>query len=111
MDRNCSFPLTDSMSGHVVLNPEGRCFVVADLENDWRFQNNPNRLRSFEDQRFFAAAPLRYHRSSGDFIDFGTLCISDTHCRSTFTAREQGILLRLANMLVYQLATLVSDTT
>jgi GAF domain-containing protein len=41
-------------------------------------------------------------------VDIGTLCIHDPEPRETFDQREQEILLNLANMLVYQLTTLVS---
>jgi len=43
-------------------------------------------------------------------VDIGALCILDNKPRDTFDEREQGILLNLANMLVYQLITLVSSS-
>lgn len=58
--------------------------------------------------QFYASAPLRYHRHKGRPVDVGSLCIYDDQPRDSFDAREQDIMLRLANMLVYQLATLVS---
>ncbi|BEI96246.1 hypothetical protein CcaverHIS631_0111950 [Cutaneotrichosporon cavernicola] len=103
-----SFPTGESFAGHAVLHPEGRCFVVADLEKDWRFTNNPCRLGG-RGRKFLAAAPLRYYRPDGDFVDFGMLSIGGEEARETFDVREQSILLRLANMLVYQLATLQSE--
>jgi GAF domain-containing protein len=59
--------------------------------------------------QFYASAPLRYHRHKGRPVDVGSLCIYDDKPRDSFDAREQDIMLRLANMLVYQLATLVSS--
>ncbi|GMK57489.1 hypothetical protein CspeluHIS016_0403230 [Cutaneotrichosporon spelunceum] len=103
-----SFLGDQSFAGHAVLHPEGRCFVVADLENDWRFAKNPCRLGG-RGRKFFAAAPLRYYRPGGEFVDFGMLSIGGEAARETFDVREQSILLRLANMLVYQLATLQSE--
>lgn len=102
-----SFDLDKSLTGHAAVYPGEKCFVVADVQTDWRFAKNPS-LNDGCNHRFVAAAPLRYHRCGDDFIDFGTLVITDVHERSTFDEREQSILQRLANMLVFQLATLVS---
>lgn len=101
-----SFPIGEAFGGHAVLHPEGRCLVVADLDKDWRFAKNPTNLGGRR-RKFFAAAPLRYHRPGGEFVDFGMLSIGGESARDTFDVREQSTLLRLANMLVYQLATLV----
>ncbi|CAK9784213.1 hypothetical protein CC85DRAFT_281759 [Cutaneotrichosporon oleaginosum] len=103
-----SFPNGEAYGGHAVLHPEGRCFVVADMDKDWRFAKNPGRLGGRK-RKFFAAAPLRYYRPGGDFVDFGMLSIAGDAARDTFDVREQSTLLRLANMLVYQLATLQSE--
>lgn len=99
-------PSTEGFLGHVVLHPEEQVTVVADLTKDWRFKRNPSLVG--KTHRFLAAAPLRYHRPGGaDAVDFGMLCVFDDKPRDEFTTREQGILLRLANMLVFQMATLV----
>lgn len=106
--RHFSLPLAQGLAGHAVLRPDGRCLVVADMDTDWRFANNPVRLNA-QRRKFFAAAPLRFHRAGGDFVDFGALCVACDTSRDTFDVREQSILLRIANMMVYQLATLVSQ--
>ena len=99
--------------------------AIADLSTDWRFAKNDVRgdfkVSYFSPLpyacgdwhlplQFYASAPLRYHRYKGRHVDVGSLCIYDTKPRDSFDAREQDILLRLANMLVYQLATLVSTS-
>lgn len=56
-----------------------------------------------------AGAPLLYTRHDPPVV-FGALVLFDSKPREVFTHREQGLLLRLANMLVYQLATFVSST-
>ena len=58
---------------------------------------------------FMAGAPLLYTRHDPPVV-FGALIIFDSKPREVFTHREQGMLMRLANMLVYQLATFVSHT-
>lgn len=103
-----SFPGSASLSGHAVLNPEWGCWVVPNMDKDWRFANNPTRKSGGRRPVFYASAPLRYHRGEGDSVDFGALVIADTVERD-FDAREQAMLLRLANMLVFQLATLQSE--
>jgi hypothetical protein len=94
--------------------------VVADLTKDWRFKKNPklagsnlrvsltirNESYAHTQSQFYASAPLRY-QNKDSAIDLGTLCLFSTVARDTFDAREQGILRNLANMLVYQLMTLV----
>lgn len=61
-------------------------------------------------QQFLAAAPLRYLRRYPP-VDFGALMIWGEEARETFDEGEQDMLLELANMLVYQLATLVNATS
>ncbi|WOO77936.1 Response regulator mcs4 [Vanrija pseudolonga] len=101
-------PSTEGFLGHVVLHPEEQVTVVADLTKDWRYKRNPSLVG--KTHRFLAAAPLRYHRPGGaDAVDFGMLCVFDDKPRDEFSTREQGILLRLANMLVFQMATLQSE--
>ncbi len=58
--------------------------------------------------QFYASAPLRVRSSKDAAVEIGTICVLDTSPRDTFDQREQGILLGLAEMLVYQLTTLVS---
>lgn len=105
--------------GHVIVREDYTdCFVVADLTKDWRFKNNPIYSHgkwkvslsalSSTDVQFYAAAPLNYQRAKGQSVSFGTLCLYDKDARDTFSKRDQDILLKLADMLVYQLATLVS---
>lgn len=101
-----------------MLSLDEKVTAIADLSSDWRFANNdirgeykvrlaPLDLTS-PDKQFYASAPLRYHRRKGRPVDVGTLCIYDDKPRDVFDERDRDILLRLANMLVYQLATLVS---
>lgn len=103
-----TFPLSSSLIAHAVLTPSEKCFVVADLDKDWRFAQHPSRIGERK-TRFMAAAPLRYFHSNGDYADFGSLVVFDPEPRDSFDEREQNILLRLANMCVYQLATLQSE--
>ncbi|WWC62667.1 uncharacterized protein I303_105264 [Kwoniella dejecticola CBS 10117] len=108
VDRNpVSRPTPQTACSHVIDIHDGECWVIADVTKDWRTRNNP--LFKNKASRFFAAAPLRYHGKDGSIIDFGTLNIYDENPRYSFTYRERAILLKLANMLVYQLATLQSE--
>ena len=59
---------------------------------------------------FMAGAPLLYTRHDPPVV-FGALIIFDSKPREVFTHREQGMLMRLANMLVYQLATFVGPAS
>lgn len=108
---------TEATCSHSIIHPDDRCTVVADLSKDWRFRqspfckNNPYKvsinLPTQAHDQFYASAPLRY-QSESTSIDIGTLCILDDVARDTFDSREQGLLQNLANMLVFQLTTLVS---
>ncbi|KAL1408538.1 hypothetical protein Q8F55_005350 [Vanrija albida] len=99
---------TEGFCGHAVLHPEEQVTMVADLTKDWRFKRSPSLVG--KTHKFLAATPLRYHRPGGaDSVDFGMLCVFDDKPRDEFTTREQGILMRLANMLVFQMATLQSE--
>ena len=71
-----------------------------------KVSSNFNRLRLTV--QFYAAAPLRCTWKD-TFIDIATLCIYDDAPRDTFDTREQSMLLNLANMLTYQLTSLVSQ--
>lgn len=117
-------PTQKAACGHALLSAEENVTAIADLSKDWRFANNDVkgdfkvRLHTMSSRgdadscaQFYASAPLRYHRYKGRPVDVGTLCIYDREPRDTFDERERDILLRLANMLVYQLATLVSLST
>ncbi|KAK8858668.1 hypothetical protein IAR55_002897 [Kwoniella newhampshirensis] len=111
---------SESGASHVVAMAETKCFVIADQTKDWRCQNNPLcRGKTFKvsyalqpnltNGQFYASTSLRYQRRDGSWIDFGALSIYDEQSRDTFDAREQSMLVKLANMLVYQLATLQSE--
>ncbi|WVW84762.1 hypothetical protein I302_106797 [Kwoniella bestiolae CBS 10118] len=102
-----SRPTPQTACSHVIDIHDGDCWVIADCTKDWRTKNNP----LFEDKhfRFFAAAPLRYHGKDGSLVDLGTLNIYDVKARYSFSQRERSLLLKLSNMLVYQLATLQSE--
>lgn len=106
--RSFQFSTAESFSGHVVLQNEWKCFVVPDMDKDWRFANNPQR-QGRGPRKFLAAAPLRYHPPNGGHVDFGCLCLVDKDARYEFSEREQAMMLRLSNMLVFQLATLQSE--
>jgi hypothetical protein len=54
-----------------------------------------------------AAVPLLYLRSDPP-VTFGCLVILGRQARTTFTEREQAMVIRLSGMIVYQLATFVS---
>ncbi|WWC88463.1 uncharacterized protein L201_003374 [Kwoniella dendrophila CBS 6074] len=92
---------------HVIDIHDNDCWIIADCTRDWRTRNNP----LYEDKvyKFFAAAPLRYHGKDGSIVDFGTLNIYDIEPRQSFNQRERLLLMKLSNMLVYQLATLQSE--
>ncbi|WWC70842.1 uncharacterized protein I206_104794 [Kwoniella pini CBS 10737] len=102
-----SRPTQQAACSHVIDIHDGDCWIIADCTNDWRTRDHP----LFQDKlyKFFAAAPLRYHGKDGSIIDFGSLNIYDTEPRYTFSQRERSLLLKLSNMLVYQLATLQSE--
>ncbi|WRT67849.1 uncharacterized protein IL334_004823 [Kwoniella shivajii] len=102
-----SRPTAQTGCSHVIGIENGECWVIADCTKDWRTAKNP----IFRDKRykFFAAASLRYHGKDGSEVDFGTLNIYDVNPRYTFDERERSMLLKFANMLVYQLATLQSE--
>ncbi|WVF68925.1 hypothetical protein IAT40_003699 [Kwoniella sp. CBS 6097] len=100
-------PIEETACSHVIGIGEHECWVIPDWTVDWRTKKNPTCMR--EDFRFFAAAPLRYHGKDGSVVDFGTLNIYDSVPHTTFDGREKELLLKLANMLVYQLATLQSE--
>ncbi|KAK4685195.1 hypothetical protein P7C73_g4960, partial [Tremellales sp. Uapishka_1] len=101
--------VTEAVCSHAIVSPIERCTVVRNLKKDWRFRRNPMTVNNV--WKFYAGAPLRYHRPGKLPIDFGTLCLWHTEERNDFTSREQGILMKLANMLVYQLATYHSQIT
>ncbi|ORX40020.1 hypothetical protein BD324DRAFT_615975 [Kockovaella imperatae] len=92
-----------AVCGHALIHPNVRTTVVSDLSTDWRFAQNP--VVQQMGFKFYAAAPLRCSWKDTE-IDIATLCIYDTKPRETFDAREQTMLVNLANMLVYQLTTL-----
>ncbi|WWD04951.1 hypothetical protein V865_003022 [Kwoniella europaea PYCC6329] len=102
-----SRPTPQGACSHVIDIHDRDCWVIADTAKDWRTVNNP--LFADKQYRFFAAAPLRYHGKDGSLVDFGTLDIYDTQARKSFSQRERSLLLKLANMLVYQLATQQSE--
>ncbi|WVQ65701.1 uncharacterized protein L199_003879 [Kwoniella botswanensis] len=99
--------MSQTICSHVIDIHDGNCWVIADCTKDWRTINNP--LYADKQYKFSAAAPLRYHGKDGSLVDFGTLNIYDTRPRHSFTQRERSLLLKLANMLVYQLATQQSE--
>ncbi|WVQ96444.1 hypothetical protein IAU59_003549 [Kwoniella sp. CBS 9459] len=100
-------PTQETACSHVIGIGELECWVIADWSKDWRTKNNPTCQKG--DFKFFAAAPLRYLGKDGSVADFGTLNIYDTVPHASFDDREKELLLKLANMLVYQLATLQSE--
>ncbi|OCF54830.1 hypothetical protein L486_07485 [Kwoniella mangroviensis CBS 10435] len=99
--------MPQTICSHVIDIHDGNCWTIADCTTDWRTINNP--LYADKQYKFMAAAPLRYHGKDGSLVDFGTLNIYDTQPRYSFTQRERSLLLKLANMLVYQLATQQSE--
>jgi len=106
-NRSFAVSADQALSAHTILNPAWQCWVCSDMTKDWRFKNNPTMALPVA-PTFFGSAPLRYHRPDGDTVDFGALFVVHNEPRG-FDAREQAILLRMSNMLVFQLATLQSE--
>jgi hypothetical protein len=92
-------------SSHVMLSTHEQCTIIPDLQRDWRTRNHP--LVRSKGAHFMAGALLLYTRHDPPVV-FGSLILFDNKARDVFTHREQGLLMRLSNMLVYQLATFVS---
>ncbi|KAI0292121.1 hypothetical protein BC826DRAFT_911759 [Russula brevipes] len=86
-----TFPRTDSICGHAILQRGDEPMVVSDTHADWRFAKNPLVTGPLH-VRFYAGAPLRTQEG----FNIGTLAIMDDAPRVEFSPRQRHTLKEFA---------------
>ncbi|GAA5899250.1 hypothetical protein JCM6882_009295 [Rhodosporidiobolus microsporus] len=90
-------PRQAAFCAHTILNGD-RGFVVLDTTQDWRFANNyltvKNHVRFYAGHVVFASKDLRDPQA--ERIPIGTLCVTDTAARDSFSQSERQQLASLA---------------
>ncbi|GAA5851160.1 hypothetical protein JCM8547_004151 [Rhodosporidiobolus lusitaniae] len=89
-------PRQASFCAHTLANG-GRGFVVLDSLQDWRFANSPLAVRGV---RFYAGTPiyasLDLRNPTAEKVAIGTLCLTDSSPKESFSQKERAQLAALA---------------
>ncbi|PSR79602.1 histidine kinase HHK3 [Coniella lustricola] len=91
-------PRGETLCAHTINQPAGNVFLLPDMMEDWRFQQNP--YVEHGGLKAYAGVPLRLQSEYGDSVMLGSLCVCSKKAEEPLTKNQQHALARLADWVV-----------